>query len=146
MDPGTHDLPAVPVVVTLNDANLSFSPLNVSAHYDVKRSDVSYTIPAIPVWVIYPPGVEDKYKAEYEPFLANVTVIGPEEQIKAMRDPSFEPKPKAMFEVNPDDVNSDGPHERGLRFDLPFAGQVHVSPDDQKRTVTFKLVERHAAE
>ncbi len=146
LDPGTHDLPSVPVVVTLNDANLTFSPSSVSAHYDVKRSDVSYTIPAIPVWVIYPPGVEDKYKAEYEPFLANVTVIGPEEQIKAMRDPSFEPKPKAMFEVKPDDVNNDGPHERALRFDLPFPGQVHVSPEDEKRTVSFKLNERHAAE
>ncbi len=146
LDPGTHDLPAVSVSVPISDPSVSVVPSNVVAHYEVKRSDATYTIPAIPVWVIYPPGMEDKYKAQYEPFLANVTLIGPEEQIRAMRDPSFEPKPKAMFEVKPDDVAGDGSHERRLRFDLPFPQLVHVSPDDEKRTVSFKLVERHTSE
>ena len=119
-------------------------PANVTAHYEVKKSDASYTIPAIPIWVAYPPGMEDKFKAVYEPFLANVTVMGPDAQIKALRDPAFEPKPKAMFEVSPDDATGDAQHERRLRFDLPQG--IQVSPDDSKRTVQFKLTERHGAD
>jgi hypothetical protein len=138
LTPGVHDLTGVPVTVPF--AVTAITPATVSAHVEMKKSDVSVTLPAIPVWVVYPPGMEDKYKAVYDPTLANVTVIGPEEQIRALQSPTFEPKPKATFEVSASDLPTDTDRQGRLRFDLP--ADIHVSSEDARRMITFHLVER----
>jgi len=143
LTPGPHDLPGVPLSLPFGDMSvITITPAVVSAHVEIKKSDVTLLLPAIPVWVIYPPGMDDKYKAVYDPSLANVTVVGPEEQIAELQSSAF--KPKATLEVSPSDLPVDTDHERRLRFDLP--PDVHVSPEDAQRTISFHLSERKSSE
>jgi len=136
---GPNDLTVVPLTVPFGDRNVTIAPATVLAHVEIKKSEMSLTRSSIPVWVNYAPGADDKFKAVNEPIITKVTVIGPEEEILALQDPSFPTPPKAWFEVTGND-KADIDIERRLHFDLPPG--VRPSPEDAKRTITFHLVER----
>jgi hypothetical protein len=142
LTPGSHDLTAVPLTVPFGNGAVAISPSSVAAHVEIKKSDVTLLLPAVPVWVVYPPGMDDKYKAVYDPSLPSVTVVGPEEQIATLESGSF--KPKARLDVSPADLPVDTDHERRLQFELPT--DVHASPEDLQRTISFRLTERKASD
>ncbi len=145
LTPGAHDLPRVPLTVPFTDSLLTISPTTVSAHVEIKKSDATLVLEAIPIWAIVPPVVDDKYKAVYDPpSLTNVVVSGPEDQINALQTKTYPLTPKATFEVNPNLSMVGVDQTARLHFDLP--PDVHVSPDFAQRTITYKLVERRAAE
>jgi len=135
--PGKHEVPNVPLKLTVNDKNIALSQTSVKAMVEVKQQDVEYKKNSIPVYVTYPHPIDMQYRAEYEDSLPDVTMIGPSEQIEAMQKPGFEPQPKARFEVGPKDTVGQARTAR-LQFDLPPG--VRMSPEDEKRTIQFKLV------
>lgn len=149
---GPHDLTGIPVAlwraeghvpIRMEDANVKITPGVVAAKVEVANSDVSYTIDSVPVWVVYPPGrISDDLKAKYDPILARVRVIGPDEKIKAMQSPDF-PRPHALFEVSA--TNQPGvEYTTRPKFELP-AG-VHVSDEDANRVILYTLEPRKPAE
>ena len=64
------------------------------------------------------------------------------ELIDAMQKPDFDPQPKARLVITAADLATPGTQRKTVRYDLP--DQVKVSPDDQKKMVEFKVVERAA--
>jgi hypothetical protein len=144
--PGANDLTAVPVSVTFGD-NISVTPSAVSAHVEIKKSDVTGQVPSIPIWAIYPPTIEDTYKAVYDPqTLTKVVITGPEELVNKLVNQTYSPFPKATFEVSPLLSGGVGAEQQArLHFDPPLPPDVHVSPDTQM-TITYHLIERRAAE
>lgn len=145
LTPGPHDLPAVPLTVAFGDKDTRITPLTVAAHFEVKNSDATGQVPAMPVWAIYPPTIEDKYKAVYDPqVLPSVTVTGPEELVNKLVNNTYTPAPKATFEVSPDLSGVGAEQTVRLQFDLP--PDVHVSPEFAQKRVTYHLVERRAGE
>jgi hypothetical protein len=117
----------------------------VNASFEVKQADNQTTLSSIPVWVTFAPGMEQRYKVDYEPSLANVTVIGPSDQIRAIEAGTATPRPKAMFEVSRDNLNvGDAPQKARVKYDLPEG--VQVKPEDAQRTIDFRLSERGAVD
>jgi hypothetical protein len=143
LTPGPHDLKDVPITLAFGDKNLLPTPATVAAHVDV-RKDVTWPLPSIPVYLLSPPGFDDKYRVVYETTLPNVTVIGPEEQIRALQNPNSKLEIKAYLEVSAADLPVDMEHERRLRFELPEG--IRPSPDDAQRTIKFTLSERKGSE
>ena len=142
LTPGPHDLSGVPLTLPFGDKTMTITPSVVSAHVEIKKSDVTSSLDAVPIWITYSPGMDDKYKVVCDPSLPDVTVIGPEEQIEAIKSGAF--RPKATLEVVPSDLPVDIDHTRRLRFELP--PDVHVSQQDAQREITFRLTERKASE
>jgi hypothetical protein len=148
--PGTHDLTNVPVAIVgpsgalVTDPAATVTPTFVSAKIEVKNSDETYTIPSVPVWPLYPPG--EKYDAKLgDPtsggVLPMVKVVGPHDQIEALKSPDFSPRPFAWFVVNPSDQQTETDYHASLQlWGLPDG--VHVSSDDQRPTISYKLVDR----
>jgi hypothetical protein len=148
--PGTHDLANVPVVIVgplgaaVSDPAVTVTPTFVSAKIEVKNSDETYTIPSVPVWPLYPPG--EKYDAKLgDPtsggVLPMVKVVGPHDQIEALKSSDYSPRPFAWFVVNPSDQQTDTDYHASLQlWGLPEG--VHVSSDDQRTTISYKLVDR----
>jgi hypothetical protein len=137
--PGVHELPAVAVSTNLDEPTVTITPATVKATLDVRQSDVRYTIPSVPIFYSAPHNLTNlqKYKLEYNPFITNVTVIGPPDKIELLRREEF-PK-KARFEVSDQDVGRPT-REARLVFDLPDG--VHLSKEDQARaTVAFRITE-----
>jgi hypothetical protein len=146
LSPGPHEVKTVPLSLPFGDKSVMPVPSTVAAQYDIKKSDVSYVLQSVPVRVTYPPGFDDKFKAVYDTVVTNVTVTGPEEQIRALReDPNFQPQPWAWFEINPStDKQPDTTYPRHLHFELPTG--IHLGDQDQNRMISFKLMERRAAD
>ena len=143
--PGPHDIPAVRIT-PLEDPSLSFSPATVSATLSVRESDVTYTIPSVPVWIYGAPGVLGKYRVETQTqVLTNVKVTGPPDKIELLQRKDFSPQPHAMLEVRSDDAGKPSV-SRPIRFDLPPGMNLRVSDDDSQRTVEFHLVEEKTPE
>jgi hypothetical protein len=149
--PGTHDLTNVPVAVLgpsgapVNDPAVTVTPTFVSAKIEVKNSDETYVIPSVPVWPLYPPG--EKYDAKLgDPtsggVLPMVKVVGPHDQIEALKSSDYSPRPFAWFVVNPSDQQTDTDHHASMQvWGLPDG--VHVSPDDPRTSISYKLVDRN---
>lgn len=146
--PGKHSLQNVPMVVRLGDSrdlrNVSITPTAVNVMIEVRQQDVEFKINAMPVYVTYPPGMDDRYRAAYDATVANVTIFGPSEQIEALQRPEFEPKPKAILEINRTHLPVGEPRTSRLKFELPPG--IRVSPTDEKRTIDFRLMNRTAPE
>jgi hypothetical protein len=143
LTPGPHDLTVVPVTIPFGDKNVTIVPSTVLAHVEIKRSDVSYTIPAVAVRVTYPSTIDDKLKAICDTKVTDITVTGPPELIRAMKDPNFQPQPYARLEVEPKDA-ADTTYERQLQFQLPTG--IQISPESEKTTIPFHLTERRTNE
>jgi len=144
---GVRDIANVPVSLAIKDPHLLISPPAVSAKVTFRKSEIAGRIPSVPVWARYPPGTFlDKYRIDYEASVFDVQVIGPPEVIHQMNDPTFEPKPKAYFDVTLGSAGADGAtHEAPLRFDFGNTG-IKISPEDRNKTITFKVTERKPGE
>jgi hypothetical protein len=164
--PGPHDLPDIPLTkpqLTLPGeealaSSITLRPDRVRASFKVKQSDVSYTIPSMPVFAVAPGSLLDDYRPLFDPILTNVTVTGSPETIAALKADKLPRKPKALLELSRDDTalsltpplpnTAATPNARTLtrrlRFDLPEG--LTISPEDQKREIEFSLVPRSKSE
>ena len=139
LKPGTTGAQRLPLTLPFQDRNTRLSVGAVDATFDVKQKDVETTLQSIPVWVTYAPGVEEKYKVQYDPTTPTVHVVGPADKIKAITDNTF--RPKATFEVSEEKINpgTDKQHAE-LKYDLPEG--VKVKLEDAKRPVEYTLIPR----
>jgi len=139
---GDHDIPSVPVRLATADSNITVSPSTVTVHASLKQSDTSYAIASVTVFVSGPVTLLDRYRVVFPngPFISNVTVTGPEEEIDKIRRKDF--VPHATLEITSQDLRERLP--RAPIYTLP-AG-VSVSDADKSRTVDFRLVDRSAPE
>lgn len=143
--PGPQDLTGIPLSLSTGDtANVTITPATVSAHVEIKKTDVNGTIPSIPIWATYPPGVDDTVKATYDTTLSSVVVTGPEDLVRALVNQTYQPSPHATFEVDPKDKTLGVDHTATLVFDLPKG--VQVSPDFAQKTITYRLAERRSGD
>ena len=136
-EPGKHELSGVPLAtsVKIDDPNLILSPVTVSAHIEVQRTEQSFTFGTVRVLAAVPSGRQaDQFKPVFEPLLHGVTVVGPEQQIATIK----EGIPSAIF--IPDYSNLDNPAPAPLIFDFPPG--VHVAADDTNRSIKYTFARR----
>ena len=116
--------------------------MKVHATIDVRQADKSFIKNSMPVTVDSPVGTSTRYDIVVDrPAVQNVTLIGPPDTIDAMQKPDFEPQPKGRLVITSADLTV-GTHTKTVKYDLPDG--VHVSADDMKKTVDFKVVDRTA--
>jgi len=138
--PGKHEVSNVPVVLAGRDERVSVSPATVKASLDVRATDVPGLIRSMPLSITAPLGLLRGYDVTLisgDQTVANIHVIGPQTQIDKIDNQQF--LPRAVLEVNGSDINHDDV-QRPLKFDLPDG--VRVTPEDETRTVEFKLTRR----
>ncbi|HZK82756.1 MAG TPA: CdaR family protein [Humisphaera sp.] len=147
-EPGARTILNVPLSVPIPDSHVTVMPANVQAQVTVKRSDVDGIVNSMPVFQMLPPPNPfwQKYEVVYQPSIFNVKVTGPADMIQKINDPSFDPKPKARFDVTTATPQV-GPNPQGvkytakLHFDFGETG-LKISPDDSHDTIEFTVVER----
>lgn len=128
----------------INDApdpdQFNLAPDRVRATFRIRQADVSFTIPAVPIFPLAALTLLDDYRPVFEPTVTNVTVFGPPDLIAALRNDTLARKPRAILELTRDDLPAGRPRTRRLRFDLPEG--LTISPEDSRREVEFTLVPR----
>lgn len=143
--PGSHEIPAIPVHLKNGDAAVKLNVATVKAQVRMPSSVTTFVLNSVPVFVMGPPALLDKYKVVFPPpngsFLSRVTVTGPEEEIARIKANEF--IPKAVLEVKQDDAQARLPRAPSW-YVLP--PNVTVSEEDRQRPITFELVERNRME
>lgn len=137
--PGAHVLPDVPVTILgLKESQPPLiEPPRVTASVDVRNAERQITLNALPIWPLYPPGLQNRYRARLaQEFIQNVVITGPRDEIDRIEAGTFEPRPKAIVEIFPEDVGA-GRQTRGLRFDFPASVKVQ---DANAKSTAFDLV------
>lgn len=138
--PGAKTLQDVPLSLPVplrNQPNVTLSVDRVAAAVDVQNAERLLKIPSLPIWPLYPPGVQGKYvvKTEGEPTIFNVEVTGPRELIDQIENNTIEPKPKAILEVEREDLPN-----RSITRKLTLALPQGVKANREYQA-TFMLVE-----
>ncbi|HEY1629363.1 MAG TPA: hypothetical protein VGF52_05860 [Tepidisphaeraceae bacterium] len=140
--PGNHEAVVRVTSPGLNVQDASYNPANVSANFDVRQSDVQFTIPSVVVNLEGPNYLLNKYEVQYKDTIYDVKVMGPPDKIAALqRDDTT--KPYGILHVTGDDrptPTSAGQHTRRLEFKMPDG--VRLDPQDDQRSIDFTLVER----
>lgn len=144
--PGSHpEVKSIRVTVPNPDPRVTVSPPTVAGSLSVRREDVTYTIRSMGIYVSAPFSLLEDFGVEpAERTLANVTVVGPEDQIALLRNENNPPTYKAVIEVTREDARGDR-RMAPVRYEGLPPG-VRVSPDDEKRKVEFRLVDRKSIE
>jgi hypothetical protein len=146
--PGTHPVPDVVLMAPdqLKDdrVRINEAKAKVRATLEVRQADKSYKEDSLAVTTDVPIGTFDKYDIVIErPAVQNVIISGPPEIIDAMQKPDFEPRPKARLVITRADLAFVGERRsKVVQYDLPQG--VDVSPEDKKKTVEFRVVDRAA--
>jgi hypothetical protein len=147
--PGSHDAIVRVSCPQFGTEEIACTPSTVKVTFEVRQSDVKYTIPHIVVNVEGPSYLLDQFKVQFngtiKDTIFDVKVIGPPEKIADLKRDDT-PKPWAVLQVRGDDRTTPGAaetHTRRLEFrGLPDG--VRIDPDDPQRVVDFSLVERSA--
>ena len=109
------------------------------ANFQVQQASARYTYRSISVTLQALPLISNEYKVMCDETVSNVTVIGPPDKIRELREDLA--KPVAVLQVTGDDRDG-ATRKRRLRFeDLPDPS-IRVSPDDEKREIEFRLVKK----
>jgi hypothetical protein len=138
---GPHEIAAARIFVPAlqDDPHATIIPGTVKATIEVRQADRQLKIPSMIVYPLGAQSLQKRYKVECPDTIQNVTVIGPPDQIALLERPDYEPKPKAILDLNSDDTTG-LTRRKKLRFiDFP-SERVRVSPEDAQREVEFKLV------
>lgn len=139
---GSADIPTVTLTLKHPNELLKIVPLTLKARVRIKSAIASYTLSSVPVFVMGPPALMEKYRVVFPngPFIPRVTFLGPEDQISRIR--NNEIIPKAVLEIRQEDATQHLPRSPSS-FILPAdASEVKVSDEDKTRTIDFTLVER----
>jgi len=140
--PGVHELKNVPLMLPslqAGEAHVSIAPASVTATIKVKQVEDRYVYPTMTIFVTTPYNFSDRYKVRLigDPFIQNITLLGPQEVLSALRKDDFHPKPLARLTVTSDDLPPGTTHTRELKFELPDG--VRVAPEDAHHSVQFTI-------
>jgi hypothetical protein len=136
LKPGTTNQ-RLPLTLPFQDRNTRLSVTTVEATFDVKQKDEETTLPSIPLWVTYTPGIDvHKYDVQHEPTLTNVTVIGPADKIRAIKEGTK--RLNARFVVSEENITQGTEKQRAaVQYDLPEG--VRVKAEDAARMIDYTL-------
>ncbi len=138
--PGEHVIGGITLRLKNPDPRVRITPSTVSATVHIKASTTRYVLTSVPVFTMGPQAVLDKYHVDFGskgPFINNVTVVGPEDQINRIKSNEF--IPRAVLEIRSEDARSPLPRAPFM-YILPDG--VEVIEEDLSRTITFELKER----
>jgi hypothetical protein len=144
--PGPHELTDVPLILPSvygNDpanSRLVVSPEKVKATFRVRPTDVTYTIPLLPVYALAPAGMIDQYQITFDSTITGVVVQGPPDLIAGIQNDSLSRRPKAILEYSAADLPPGRKITRKLRFELPDG--LTIAPESANREVEFTLTPR----
>ena len=143
--PGLHE--NVETVLQRPTEHATATLPKVSASFRVKQLDVAYTISAIPVFLVTPAGLLDRYTVTYKSTFTDLQVTGPSATIDMLKQQQI-PVPKALLEINRDDTSDRLKGQARLRkprfYDLPDG--VTVSSTSRAQEVEFTVTDRIANE
>jgi hypothetical protein len=144
--PGEKRVAGIPIEPprALQDERVTIVPTEVDAVLHVRENDDQLTYDSITVQAILPRGLDNKYTPVYDASLANVTVVGPKDQIDLLRQPGA-PRPLAVFRVSDQDVGD----PRAKRVMYLYEGlppDIRISEKDRDRTIEFELRPRGPVE
>ncbi len=139
--PGEHKLPEVRLMKSVDDDRVTLSRPAVSAIVRVKQADIEYKIPSMPIYTSWAPGLGN-YRVTFMqgPVVPNVTVIGSQPDIEALKKDELTPRPKALLELGREDIKPGESQTKRLRYDLPPG--LRVKADDLRREVEFRINDR----
>jgi len=138
LKPGHRD-DVVGASLAAKDPHITLQPATVRAILDVRASDETMPIAAIPISISAPQNVISDYEIQnLAPSITDVKVSGPPKQLELLK----QSLPAVFLSITSDDIGREQP--KRLRFDLPEG--VTISPEDQAKTFTFKLVRRQKSE
>jgi hypothetical protein len=115
----------------------------IRATLEVRQSDKTLELPSMPVTIDAPVGTSAKYDIIIDrPAVQNLKLIGPPATIDAIDRQQINPPPKARLVVTGTDLMAVTGERQSkvVVYDLPK--DVHVSPEDEKKTVEFRIVDR----
>lgn len=142
--PGVHSLPNVSVRLAKPNDEVKLAPVTVTATVRVRSSTVTYVHNAVPIFVLAPPALLEKYRVVFpggNAFIPRITLIGPEDQINRIKSNEF--IPTAVLQIRPEDARERLPRAPYMYILPP---DVSVSEEDLKKTIAFELEERSRAE
>jgi hypothetical protein len=145
--PGQHELDASLTSPLQSEEYVKLTPTIVHAILQVRQADETLTISSMPIWAAGPSDLWGKYKVVFnlpQPFLTNVTVIGPHDKIEQLNKQGATSKCKAYIDVTTEDLPVGQLHSRHVRFDLPDG--IRVAPASSGIQVDFKLADAGAGE
>jgi YbbR-like protein len=134
--PGQH----APVTVSLipPDADgVSVAPQTVQATLNVKEADVTYTATNLPILLLAPNELMDKYRIAYDPpIYPAVNLVGPPDKIDQIA--QHEVRPIAALQIDDDDVKN--PRAKDLQI-LNLPPGVRLAPGENPQA-SFSVTER----
>jgi hypothetical protein len=135
---GPVTLESVPIKWFYKD-HVLFATQTVKATLSLKQSDVEYKIPSLSVRQELPPGLDD-VKVDYPGTIANVTVIGPPDQIERIKK---EPDKYVIPRIQIDSLaKPDERKEAALKFEMPPGVVLSQETQDRANKWFYTLVKR----
>ncbi|MGD9690817.1 MAG: hypothetical protein AB7K52_14290 [Phycisphaerales bacterium] len=119
---------------------VSVSPARIAATVRPLSRTESWTVPTMPVWIAVPPTEGASWSIEVpEPFIRNVTITGPKDLIRAMREKGE--VPVAFVDLTSDDLDSRITSKAVVFSHLPTV--LRFSAD--RSTVALRITPREPA-
>jgi len=137
-----NNVPLMLPSTLVGDTHVTMTPKSVSAHVKVKQVEGQLVYDTMTIFVTTPYNFSDRYKVKLlgdDPFIHNVTLLGPPDVLAAMKKEDFHPKPVARVTVTSDDLPPGVRRTRELKFELPDG--VRVAEVDSHRSVEFMIVD-----
>jgi hypothetical protein len=137
---GPVTVDSVPVYWPSKRDNVTFTPATVTAKLDIKRRDVQYTIPSVPIYKETDADFDKRFTVEYTPVITNVGVVGPPEQIDLIKKGDY--KVKARLDIaSVIDYRKDVQVKMPLQWELP-PGVSLTKESEDKANWSFTIHER----
>ncbi|MEZ0267350.1 MAG: hypothetical protein ACAI43_21665 [Phycisphaerae bacterium] len=130
---GTVELKNVPLYWDHREFVTLSAPV-ADANVVIKTADVAYTIPTVAVMKVTPNKFEDTNTLEFSPTFPNVGVVGPADQIQAIKDGKFTVQARFVVSTLNHTV---GQNKARLQFDLP--PNVKLSEETVERAGAFNF-------
>jgi hypothetical protein len=137
---GPVAIDSVPVYWPGKPENVTFTPATVTAKLDIKRRDVQYTIPSVPIYKETDADFDKRFTVEYTPVITNVGIVGPPEQIELIKKGDY--KVKARLDIaSLIDYRKDVQIKMPLQWELP-PGVSLTKESEDKANWSFTIHER----
>ena len=137
--PGSYSDPAVQLIPPSQDSQVTMTPSTVQASITVKESDVTVSLPPVPVLLLIDQHLLTQYNITPDLNVHDVKLVGPQEGI----DKIDNDKLVAVLELEEADMKDTGqkPVKIVALPDLTLPDGVHMAPDSNP-VVTYHTTER----
>jgi hypothetical protein len=147
---GAHNLVNVALLPAFDNPTntATISPNSVNVTITRPNGESSYTVPTMSVFASYPPKNERarKFEADYTPTISSITLIGPDDKIRVLREGRQEGAYTVHASFDVDVVSTEVPgqkHIAPLNFVLPLG--MRVEANSTPKTIDYTLVPRPPA-